>query len=87
MAWKESERRTWAQSGPNARGWASRNACLTGRLPHPRSLETHRQIPADLGVKGLRVSNLSRQQDQAWASGECCCFVQTCTSRFARRTR
>jgi hypothetical protein len=30
MAWKEPERRTWAQSGPNARDWASQNACLIG---------------------------------------------------------
>jgi hypothetical protein len=30
MAWKEPERRTWAQSGPNARDWASQNASLIG---------------------------------------------------------
>jgi hypothetical protein len=54
MLWKESEHRTWALSGPNARDWPSRNACLrSGRLLHPRSLGTRGPIPADLGVKGL----------------------------------
>jgi hypothetical protein len=56
MAWKEPERQTWAQSGTNARDWASQNACLIGGgyFIHG-SLQTHIQIPADLGVKGSRV--------------------------------
>ena len=47
-----AERRTWAQSGLNARDWASQNACLidVGYFIHDR-LRPHRQVPADLGVK------------------------------------
>jgi hypothetical protein len=34
----------------------------TSKLLYPRSLQTHRLIPADLGVKGSRVP--SRQPDE-----------------------
>ena len=60
MAWKESNRRTWARFGPNARDWPSRSAWLKSmRLLGSRSVETHGQIPADLGVKGSQVQILS----------------------------
>jgi hypothetical protein len=63
MAWKESERPNlgpiWAQRprmGITER-WLDR-----WRLLYPRSLETNRQIAADLGVKGSRVQILPARQ-------------------------
>ncbi len=58
-----AERRTWAQSGLNARDWASQNACLidVGYFIHDR-LRPHRQVPADLGVK----------ESGLWRSDVCC---------------
>ena len=52
MAWKDQSAELAAQSGLNARDWASQNACLidVGYFIHDR-LRPHRQVPADLGVK------------------------------------
>jgi hypothetical protein len=47
IAWKEPERRTWAQSGPNASDGASQNACLIGGgyFIHARFRSTDRSPP------------------------------------------
>jgi hypothetical protein len=52
--WKESERRTWAQCGPNARDWPSRNACMRSAATSTLAGDAQTD-PADLGVKGSRV--------------------------------
>jgi hypothetical protein len=57
--WKESERRTWAQSGPNARDWPSRNACLRsgGCYIHARWRHTDRSRRS--GGQGVASSNVA----------------------------
>src|SRR5215207_6675064 len=59
MAWKEPERRTWAQSGLNARDWASQNACLIGGgyFIHARFRPTYRSPP--IWGQGVASSNLA----------------------------
>jgi hypothetical protein len=66
MALKESERRTWAQSGLNARDWASQNACLIGGgyFIHARFRPTDRSPPI-WGSRGRRFK--SRQPDNTMA--------------------
>jgi hypothetical protein len=58
--WKESERRTWAQCGPNARDWRSRNACMRsgGCYIHARRRRTDRSRRS--GGQGVASSNLAR---------------------------
>jgi hypothetical protein len=62
MAWKEPERRTWAQSGTNARDWASQNACLIGGgyFIRARFRPTYRSPPI-WGSRGREFK--SRQPD------------------------
>jgi hypothetical protein len=61
--WKESERRTWAQCGPNARDWPSRNACMRsgGCYIHARWRRTDRSRRS--GGQGV-ASWKSRQPDE-----------------------
>ena len=63
MAWKESERRTWAQSGPNVRDWASQNARLIGGgyFIHAR-LRPRDRSPPIWGSRGREFK--SRQPDK-----------------------
>ena len=67
MAWKESERRTWAQSGPNVRDWASQNARLIGGgyFIHAR-LRPRDRSPPIWGSRGREFK--SRQPDNVWPS-------------------
>jgi hypothetical protein len=54
--------RTWAQSGPNARDWPSRNACLrSGRLLHHARWRRTNRSPPIWGSRGREFK--SRQPD------------------------
>src|SRR5215207_8276222 len=59
MAWKEPERRTWAQSGPNARDWASQNACLIGGGYFIHGGFRPQTLPRRSGGQGVASSDLA----------------------------
>jgi len=66
--WKESERRTWAQCGPNARDWPSRNACMRsgGCYIHARGRRTDRSRRS--GGQGVQIQISPARQDDGGLS-------------------